>query len=186
MSVKVTKTNLPGLLVIEPKVFQDPRGFFLETHNIEKYVGEGVSKPFVQDNISRSGRGVLRGLHYQLEHPQAKLVSVIRGAVFDVAVDIRRESPTFGQWLGFELSDKNHRQLFIPEGFAHGFAVLSEEADFLYKCSDYYYPQSEFGIRWNDPDINIQWQTSEPVLSSKDQLYPLLREIAPEHLPIYS
>ena len=184
--MKVTCTKLPGLLIIEPQVYQDSRGFFLETHHLQNYTASGIPKLFVQDNISRSVKGVLRGLHYQLAHPQAKLVSVIRGAVLDVVVDIRRGSPTFGQWLGLELSDKNHLQLLIPEGFAHGFSVLSEEADFLYKCSDYYYPQSEFGIRWDDPHINIHWQNSQPVLSEKDKAYPLLNEIALEHLPIYA
>ncbi|HVV68957.1 MAG TPA: dTDP-4-dehydrorhamnose 3,5-epimerase [Gammaproteobacteria bacterium] len=175
--------KLPGLLLIEPQVFKDPRGFFLETHNLRNYLAKGISTSFVQDNISRSVKGVLRGLHYQLEHPQAKLVSVIRGAVLDVVVDIRRGSPTFGQWQGVELSDENHLQLFIPEGFAHGFSVLSEEVDFLYKCSDYYHPESEFGIRWDDPNINISWQNSEPILSQKDKAYPLLSEVVPEHLP---
>jgi dTDP-4-dehydrorhamnose 3,5-epimerase len=181
--MKVSTTKLQGLLLIEPAIYQDQRGFFFESHHLQKYTDQAITKTFVQDNISRSSQNVLRGLHYQRDHPQAKLVTVIRGAVFDVAVDIRKGSPTFGQWLGFELSDANHRQLFIPEGFAHGFCVLSEAADFLYKCSDYYHPQSEFGIRWDDPDINISWQNSQPILSDKDRGYPLLREIAQENLP---
>jgi dTDP-4-dehydrorhamnose 3,5-epimerase len=181
--VQVYKTKLPGLLIIEPKVYKDSRGFFFETFYESKYKAGGINKPFVQDNISRSTRNVLRGLHYQLERPQAKLVSVFRGAVFDVAVDIRKGSPTFGQWEGLELSDKNNLQLFIPEGFAHGFCVLSDEADFFYKCTDYYHPESEHGILWNDPDLAISWKIADPILSEKDKKYKRLKDVLPEVLP---
>jgi dTDP-4-dehydrorhamnose 3,5-epimerase len=183
--MKVSETALPGVLLLEPKVYGDSRGFFLETYRRTHYQEAGIQRDFVQDNISRSGRGVLRGLHFQLEKPQAKLVSVIRGAVFDVAVDVRHGSPTFGQWVGFELSDQNHRQLFIPEGFAHGFEVLSEEADFFYKCSDYYHPTSEFGVCWNDATINIPWHTKQPIISAKDSAYPSLMELSAQQLPRY-
>lgn len=183
--MKVSETALPGVLLLEPKVYGDSRGFFLETYQHAKYQEMGISKLFVQDNVSRSQRGVLRGLHFQLEKPQAKLVSVFRGAVFDVAVDVRHGSPTFGQWVGFELSDQNHRQLYIPEGFAHGFEVLSDEADFFYKCSDYYHPAAEFGVCWNDPAIGIQWETTQPIISDKDSVYPLLAQLSTEQLPRY-
>jgi len=183
--MNIRETALPGVLIIEPKVYGDSRGFFFETFQSEKYQNLGLKKPFVQDNISRSQKGVLRGLHYQLEQPQAKLVSVFRGTVFDVAVDIRDGSPHFGQWVGVELSDVNHRQLFIPEGFAHGFLVLSEEADFFYKCTDYYHPASEFGVKWDDPKVGINWQITDPLVSDKDALYPPLSEILPHQLPHY-
>jgi dTDP-4-dehydrorhamnose 3,5-epimerase len=168
--VKVTPTAIPGLLVLEPRVFGDARGFFLESYN-EKVFREatGIQVPFVQDNHSRSGRGVLRGLHYQLEQTQGKLVRVVRGSVFDVAVDIRRSSPSFGQWVGMELSEENQRQFWIPPGFAHGFMVLSESADFLYKSTNYYAPQHERCIAWDDPDIGIAWPAGiAPLLSEKD------------------
>jgi dTDP-4-dehydrorhamnose 3,5-epimerase len=168
--VKVTPTAIPGLLVLEPRVFGDARGFFLESYN-EKVFREatGIEVPFVQDNHSRSGRGVLRGLHYQLEQTQGKLVRVVRGSVFDVAVDIRRSSPSFGQWVGMELSEENQRQFWIPPGFAHGFMVLSESADFLYKSTNYYAPQHERCIAWDDPDIGIAWPAGiAPLLSEKD------------------
>ena len=169
--MKVTRTAIPEVLVLEPKVFGDARGFFLESFN-EKVFREatGVAAPFVQDNHSRSARGVLRGLHYQLKQPQGKLVRVVRGAVFDVAVDVRRSSPTFGRWVGVELAEDNHCQLWVPAGFAHGFVVLSESADFLYKTTDYYAPEHERCIAWNDPAIGIEWPRGlEPTLSDKDR-----------------
>jgi len=169
--MKATSTAIPDVLVIEPKVFGDARGFFFESFNQKAFEdATGVATPFVQDNHSRSSRGVLRGLHYQIQQPQGKLVRVVRGAVFDVAVDIRRSSPTFGQWVGAELSEDNHRQLWVPPGFAHGFLVLSEMADFLYKTTDYYAPQHERCILWSDQAIGIEWPHlgMTPVLSSKD------------------
>lgn len=171
--MKVTATAIPDVLIIEPKVFGDARGFFLESFNQSAFneaVGHDVS--FVQDNHSRSGKGVLRGLHYQLPpHAQGKLTRVVRGAVFDVVVDIRKKSPTFGQWVGVELSENNHLQLWMPPGFAHGFKVLSEEADFLYKTTDYYAPTHDRCISWNDPKIAIDWPStsSPPELSEKDR-----------------
>jgi len=177
----IRQTPLAGVLHIEPKVFGDARGFFVETYREQHFMEFGVPA-FVQDNHSRSMHGVLRGLHYQLRQPQGKLVMVARGAVFDVAVDIRKGSPTFGQWYGAVLSDENHHQLFIPPGFAHGFCVLSADADFLYKCTDYYAPQSERAIIWNDPDIGIDWPLPEPRLSAKDSRAPRLRDVLPEDL----
>lgn len=171
--MKVTPTAIPGVLVIEPRVFGDGRGFFFESFNQRVFEeSTGVSTAFVQDNQSRSSRGVLRGMHYQLHRPQGKLVRVVRGAVFDVAVDVRRSSPNFGQWIGVELSEDNHRQLWVPPGFAHGFLVLSETADFLYKTTEYYAPLFERCIAWNDADIGINWPDAGvgPSLSAKDQL----------------
>lgn len=181
----VIETQLPDVLLIEPKVYGDHRGFFLETYHEARYHDAGISITFVQDNHSRSRRGVLRGLHYQLERPQGKLVWVMRGQVFDVAVDIRRGSPNFGRWTGVILDDINRRQLYVPPGFAHGFLVLSEEVDFVYKCTDYYHPQSENGIAWNDPDIGIEWPDLDVVLSEKDRANPRLADQAPEKLPVY-
>ena len=175
--MKITTTALPGVLIIEPKAFGDARGFFLETFQSERYAKAGITLPFVQDNHSRSQRGVLRGLHLQSNRPQGKLVSVSRGSVFDVAVDIDPQSATFGQYVGVELSDDNHLQLWIPPGYAHGFCVLSEVADFQYKCTDFYYPEDEAGIIWNDPDVNIAWPSDSPLLSLKDQQLPRLREL---------
>ena len=171
MSCQVSPTHIPDVLIIEPKVFGDSRGFFFESFNAKNFASAtGLSVSFVQDNYSRSAKGVLRGLHYQVEQTQGKLVQVSQGAVFDVAVDIRKSSPTFGQWVGCELSDANHRQLWIPPGFAHGFMVLSESADFLYKTTDYYAPQHERCIAWNDPSIGIDWPSDiTPLLSAKDQ-----------------
>ncbi|HHK60620.1 MAG TPA: dTDP-4-dehydrorhamnose 3,5-epimerase [Desulfobacterales bacterium] len=183
--MKVIPTDLPGVVLLEPKVFGDHRGFFLETFQQERYRQAGVDLPFVQDNHSRSRRGVLRGLHFQLRHPQGKLVQVMRGEVFDVAVDIRRGSPTFGRWFGAVLSDENHRQLYIPPGFAHGFCVLSEEVDFFYKCTEYYHPEDEDGVFWRDPAIGIDWPIAEPLLSERDASLPLLADMAPERLPVY-
>ncbi len=167
--MKITALRIPDVLLIEPAVFGDARGFFQETWNARKFADQGLDLSFVQDNHSRSSRNVLRGLHYQLRQPQGKLVRVVTGAVFDVAVDIRRGSPTFGQWVGAELSEENHRQLYIPPGFAHGFCVLSERADFLYKCTDFYNPQDEHGLLWNDPDIGIDWPGGEFLVSDKDR-----------------
>lgn len=171
MSYQVNPTNIPDILMIEPKVFGDSRGFFFESFNAKNFASAtGLSVSFVQDNYSRSAKGVLRGLHYQVEQTQGKLVQVSQGAVFDAAVDIRKSSPTFGQWVGCELSEANHRQLWIPPGFAHGFMVLSESADFLYKNTDYYAPQHERCIAWNDPSIGIVWPSGiTPLLSAKDQ-----------------
>ncbi len=169
--MKATPTAIPDVLMFEPRVFGDARGFFFESFN-QKAFGEasGLDVSFVQDNHSRSARGVLRGLHYQVQQPQGKLVRVVRGAVFDVSVDIRRGSPTFGSWVGAELSEDNQRQLWVPPGFAHGFQVLTDSADFLYKTTDYYAPEHERCIAWNDPSIGIQWPTGlQPLLSTKDQ-----------------
>ena len=169
--MNVVQTAIPGVFIIEPRVFGDARGFFLEIYNARGFrQATGLSVDFVQENHSRSRRGVLRGLHYQLQQAQGKLVSVVCGAVFDVAVDIRRSSPGFGQWLGVELSEDNHRQLWLPPGIAHGFLVLSERVDVLYKTTDYYAPEHERVLLWNDPDIQIEWPLAdEPLLSPKDQ-----------------
>ncbi|BCR24081.1 dTDP-4-dehydrorhamnose 3,5-epimerase [Aquipseudomonas alcaligenes] len=175
--MKVIETQLAGVLIVEPKVFGDHRGFFLETFQVERYRDAGIGMSFVQDNHSRSQRGVLRGLHFQRTRPQGKLVGVSRGAVYDVAVDINPDSPTCGQYVGVELNDENHRQLWVPPGYAHGFCVLSEVADFQYKCTDYYQPEDEGGLLWNDPDVGIPWPVAEPQLSAKDQLNPRLRDL---------
>ena len=178
IQMKITPTAIPEVLIIEPKVFGDARGFFFESFNQKAFasaVGQDVQ--FVQDNHSRSAKGVLRGLHYQIQQPQGKLVRVVRGAVFDVAVDIRKGSATFGKWEGMELSEDNHKQLWVPPGFAHGFVVLSELADFLYKTTDYYAPEHERCIAWNAPDIGIEWPlTTQPCLSTKDQQGLALRD----------
>ena len=175
--MKVVETALPGVLIIEPKAFGDHRGFFLETFQVERYREAGITLPFVQDNHSRSQRGVLRGLHFQRTRPQGKLVSVSRGAVYDVAVDIDPASATYGQFVGVELNDDNHRQMWIPPGYAHGFCVLSEVADFQYKCTDFYFPADEGGLLWNDPDVGIPWPITEPQLSAKDIDNPRLRDL---------
>ncbi|MDP9510603.1 dTDP-4-dehydrorhamnose 3,5-epimerase [Pseudomonas protegens] len=176
--MKVIPTDLPGVLIIEPKVFGDERGFFYESFNAKAFAdATGLNQPFVQDNHSRSARNVLRGLHYQIEHSQGKLVRVIAGEVLDVAVDIRRGSPNFGRWASVRLSAENNRQLWIPEGFAHGFVVLSDFAEFLYKTTDYYTPSAERCIRWDDPTLAIDWQLQEPpALSAKDQNGKSLKE----------
>lgn len=184
--MKVLESDLPGVLILEPVVYGDHRGFFLETYREQRYREVGIRETFVQDNHSRSRQGVLRGLHYQLRHPQGKLVSVMRGHIYDVVVDIRRGSPSFGQWLGVELSDENHRQLYVPPGFAHGFCVLSEVTDFIYKCTDIYRPEDEYGVRWDDPELAISWPTDDtPRLSEKDLALPLLSEVAIDLLPVY-
>lgn len=176
--MKVTATAIPDVLLIEPKVFGDARGFFFESFNQRAFnEATGLDLQFVQDNHSRSAQGVLRGLHYQLQQPQGKLVRVVRGSVFDVAVDLRKRSPTFGQWVGVELSEDNHRQLWVPPGFGHGFVVTSPSADFLYKTTDYYAPEHERCVIWNDADIGIRWPLDvEPVLSNKDRLGLALRD----------
>lgn len=186
--MNIQETSLPGVFVLEPKVFHDPRGFFVETFRDNWLRDVGVNVKFVQGNHSRSRRGILRGLHYQMQQTQGKLVRVSRGKVFDVAVDVRRGSASFGQWVGVELDDQSHRMLYVPPGFAHGFIVVSEEADFLYQCTDYYHPQSEQGICWNDPDIGIQWPDvqMEPLVSAKDAQYPRLTEQLADRLPAYS
>lgn len=185
MSIKYTETDLPGVLLIDPEVFSDSRGFFMETFHQKKYAEAGIDHAFIQDNYSHSTRGTLRGLHYQLKHPQGKLVYVITGEIYDVAVDIRRGSPGFGKWVGQYLSDKNRRQIFVPEGFAHGFCVLSETADVLYKTTDLYNPDDEYGVLWSDPTIGIDWPVEMPVVSDKDKQFPGLREAPETHLPIY-
>jgi dTDP-4-dehydrorhamnose 3,5-epimerase len=181
--MRLLPTDHPELLLIEPDLHRDARGFFLESYHARRYAELGIPGSFVQDNHSRSGRAVLRGLHFQLQHPQGKLISVVSGRVFDVAVDIRRGSPYFGRWFGVELSGENHYQLYIPPGFAHGFCVLSEQVDFLYKCTDYYTPGDEYGIAWNDPVLAIAWPGRDYLLSDKDRGYPVLAEA--EHLPEY-
>lgn len=169
--MKFIETSIPAVKILEPKVFGDERGFFFESFRADEFAEKCTPKPFVQDNHSSSRQGILRGLHYQLVQPQGKLVRVVRGAVFDVAVDVRRASPTFGQWVGVELSAENKRQLWVPEGFAHGFYVLSEMAEFVYKCTDYYNPSSERSLRWDDPTVAVDWPLvngEEPSLSAKD------------------
>lgn len=180
--MRVTATPLDGVIIVEPKVFGDQRGFFMETYHENRYKDAGISISFVQDNISFSVQGTLRGLHFQHPHGQAKLVQVLQGEIFDVAVDIRHGSPDFGRWTGVTLSADNRRQLYIPRGFAHGFCVLSETALFSYKCSDFYVPEAEGGICWNDPDLGIEWPVTNPILSDRDRTYPKLKEIAVDRL----
>ena len=181
--MKVTALDIPGALLIEPAVFRDHRGLFCETYHAQRYAEAGLIDGFVQDNFSRSVRGTLRGLHYQEPHPQGKLVMVLEGAVFDVIVDIRKGSPMFGKWQGFDLSSENHRQLYAPPGCAHGFCVTSEWAVVLYKCTDFYSPKAERGIIWNDPALAISWPITTPLLSAKDQAYGTLATEA--QLPVY-
>ena len=178
MPYTVTKTAIPEVLVLEPKVFGDARGFFFESFNARDFAeGTGLDVSFVQDNHSKSAKGVLRGLHYQIQHPQGKLVRVVQGEVFDVVVDLRRSSPTFGRWSGVHLSAENHRQLWVPPGFAHGFVVLSDSAEFLYKTTDYWYPEHERSLLWNDAEIGIDWPIDfEPQLAAKDQAGKALDE----------
>lgn len=175
--MNVITTALPGVVIIEPKVFGDARGFFVETYQDKRYKEAGISLDFVQDNHSRSSYGVLRGLHFQKTRPQGKLVRVTSGRVWDVAADINPASPTFKQWVGVELTGDNQRQFYVPPGYAHGFVVLSETADFLYKVTDYYDPTDEGAVVWNDPDLNIDWHISEPKLSAKDAAAPTLRQL---------
>ena len=182
--MNVIETNLPGAFVIEPQVFGDERGYFFETHSLQRYADHGMTVPFVQDNESFSRQGILRGLHYQLKQPQGKLVRVSQGEVYDVALDIRVGSPTFGQWYGIRLSGENKRQFYVPPGFAHGFCVLSETATFVYKCTDYYAPGDEYGILWNDEALNIDWPLEQdPLLSEKDAVLPCLQDVDPQMLP---
>ena len=192
--MNVIETELPGVLLIEPKVFGDARGWFTETFHADRYRDHGVALsregnqqgvPFVQDNLSRSSRGILRGMHLQQPNPQGKLVWVPDGAVFDVALDVRVGSPTFGKWVGFELSGENHRQLWIPPGFAHGFVVTSETCLFAYKCTTLYAPADEVGVAWNDPDIGIEWPTLDVHLSAKDKVHPRLADIDHARLPVF-
>jgi dTDP-4-dehydrorhamnose 3,5-epimerase len=183
--MKILPSSLPEILIIEPSVFQDERGFFMETYQQRRYTEAGIESIFVQDNLSRSVHGTLRGLHYQVKHAQAKLIQVIEGTIFDVALDIRRGSPYFGQWTSAHLSDENKRQLFLPEGFAHGFCVLSESAQVVYKCTDFYAAEDEGGVLWSDPTLAIAWPISEPLLSEKDSQLPCLADIPSERLPVY-
>ena len=183
--MKVTETGLPGCLVLEPRVFGDERGFFYESFNRDKLAEAGLSMQFVQGNVSRSTKGVLRGLHYQWPKPQGKLVSVLEGEAWDVAVDIRRDSPTFGRWEGVLLSADNKRHFWIPEGFAHGFVVLSEQALFTYLCTDTYDPTADAGIRWDDRELAIDWPTARPLLSDRDTRLPTLAELPRERLPAF-
>jgi len=182
--MKTMTTPLQGLIIIEPQVFGDNRGYFLETHHQQRYRNDGIDRVFVQDNLSYSVKGTLRGLHFQITRPQAKLVQVVTGEVFDVAVDIRPQSATFGQWFGTCLSEKNKRQLFIPEGFAHGFCVLSDSAHFYYKCSNYYDSGDERGILWSDPAIGIDWPIKDPVLSAKDGRFGSLSDFTAKQLQL--
>ncbi|WP_375760000.1 dTDP-4-dehydrorhamnose 3,5-epimerase [Corallococcus exercitus] len=181
--MKVQTTELPGVLLLEPRVFGDSRGFFVETFHAQRYQDAGIPSAFVQDNLSRSVRGTLRGLHFQEPNGQGKLVQVLAGAVWDVVVDVRKGSPTFGRWMGAELSSGNKWQLWIPPGFAHGFCVLSDSADFFYKCTAPYAPESERSVAWDDPDLAIPWPVKEPLLSVKDQRAPRLRDA--QVLPSY-
>ena len=183
--MKILPSSLPEILIIEPSVFQDERGFFMETYQQRRYTEAGIESIFVQDNLSCSIRGTLRGLHYQVKQAQAKLIQVIEGAILDVALDIRRGSPNFGQWTSAHLSDENKRQLFLPQGFAHGFCVLSESAQVVYKCTDFYAAEDEGGVLWSDPTLAIAWPISEPLLSEKDSQLPCLADIPSERLPVY-
>lgn len=182
--MRVTRLNISGAFLIEPDVYRDPRGVFLETYHQRRYEEAGIPGPFVQDNYSWSVRDTLRGLHYQEPNAQGKLVMVAEGAVFDVVVDIRKGSPSFGQWYGAELTADNRRQVYVPPGCAHGFCVTSETAAFLYKCTDYYSPKDERGILWNDPALGIRWPVIKPILSAKDQAYRPLAQMEME-LPLY-
>ena len=183
--MKITELNLPGVLLVEPRVFGDSRGYFLESWQLGRYAEAGISGPFVQDNLSYSRYGVLRGLHFQKPNTQGKLVHVLAGSVFDVAVDIRYGSPHFGKWAGATLSSENHHQLYVPQGFAHGFCVTSETALFAYKCTDTYNADAESSILWSDPGIGIEWPVDAPILSTKDTGAPRLDEFAADALPSY-
>lgn len=185
MALVSRSTRLPEVLLIDLANVGDRRGFFMELYQDEKYREAGIELPFVQDNLSRSCRGTLRGLHYQSPFAQGKLVTVIAGEIFDVAVDIRRGSPRFGQWVGERLSADNHRQLYVPPGFAHGFYVISESADVYYKCTDRYHPEADRGVLWSDPGMGIAWPADQPVLSAKDAAQPSLAEVPPALLPVY-
>lgn len=179
----IRETSLPGVLLVEPKVFGDARGYFLETYRQDAFAEAGMPREFVQDNESFSGHGILRGLHYQWPKPQGKLIRVLRGAIYDVAVDIRQDSPNFGKWVGVELSAENKHQLWVPAGFAHGFCVTSDDAIVVYKCSDYYAPDCEHTLLWNDPAVGVEWPIADPLLSAKDVAGLPLAEIAKANLP---
>ena len=183
--MNVEQTRLPGVVILNPRVHRDPRGFFMETWNRERYAESGLPSTFVQDNLSQSRRGVLRGLHYQHPGAQGKLLQVLHGEIYDVAVDIRRGSPTFGRWVGVVLSSDNQRQIYVPEGFAHGFVVTSDSALFSYKCTNPYRPQSEGTLLWNDPDLGIDWPIAEPILSPKDLVGVPLKDIPADRLPVF-
>lgn len=181
--MKVIQTDIPDVIIIEPRVYRDQRGHFLEVYQEKKYQDAGIAARFVQDNLSFSVKNVVRGMHYQITRPQAKLVQAVSGTIFDVAVDLRTHSPTFKKWVGVVLSEENLRQLFIPEGFAHGFRVLSETAHFHYKCTDFYHGDDEGGFLWSDPHVGIEWDVENPVVSDRDSVLPLLEEIPEERLP---
>jgi dTDP-4-dehydrorhamnose 3,5-epimerase len=181
--MRVTETSLPGVLLIEPVVHRDGRGFFIETYHADRYREHGIAAPFVQDNHSRSVQGTLRGLHLQVQRPQGKLIHVIEGEIFDVAVDVRRGSPAFGRWVSVNLTADNFRQVYVPPGFAHGFCVISPIAQVVYKCTEVYDPASEIGVAWNDPAIGIAWPTREPRLSARDSTHPALAELH-DRLPV--
>lgn len=183
--MRLIETDLPGCVVVEPQVFGDDRGYFFESFNLDRLAPHGIAPRFVQGNVSSSRRGVLRGLHYQWPNPQGKYVSVIEGEVWDVAVDIRRGSPTFGRWTAVVLSGENRRHFWIPEGFAHGFVTLSERAVFTYLCTATYDPKADAAIRWDDPSLAIDWPVAEPSLSGKDASAPLLADVSPERLPVF-
>lgn len=185
MPINFIKAPIPGVWIIEPEVFEDSRGFFKETFHRDKYREIGMTRAFVQDNHSHSRKGVLRGLHYQLHRPQDKLVFVTSGEIFDVVVDIRRGSPSFASWFGIRLTAESHRQMLVPRGFAHGFCVLSDRADVIYKCTDLYAPEDEYGIHWADPDIGAAWPARHPILSDKDEALPRLARIPALQLPVY-
>lgn len=184
--MNVIPTEIPGVIIVQPKAFGDARGWFMESWHVERYAAAGIPWPMVQDNQAYSTRGILRGLHVQWPHPQGKLVQVLSGEVFDVAVDIRRGSPWFGRWVGVTLSAENRRQFWVPPGFAHGYIVTGPQALFSYKCTDYYHPETEFAVRWDDPDLGIAWpRVDDPLLSGKDRRAMRLRDIPPERLPVY-
>ena len=174
--MKVEKTSIRGVHILKPNVFRDKRGFFLESYNRKVFREAGINEEFVQDNHSRSLKGVVRGLHFQLKNPQGKLVRVIQGEILDVVVDIRRESATYKKWISVQLDNKNMQQIWIPAGMAHGFSVLSETAEIVYKTTDFYHPEDEAGIHWNDPELNIDWKITSPIVSNKDENLPLLQE----------
>jgi dTDP-4-dehydrorhamnose 3,5-epimerase len=184
-SLQKNELSIPGVWELRPKVFHDPRGFFMETYHQEEFANLGITDSFVQDNHSSSVRGTIRGLHYQVQHPQAKLCRVVEGEVFDVAVDIRIGSPYFGQWTSTVLSAGEQNQIYIPRGFAHGYLALSERVQFLYKCSDFYHPEDERGILWSDPQISISWDIANPIVSEKDSRFTTLSETPKEFLPLY-
>jgi dTDP-4-dehydrorhamnose 3,5-epimerase len=185
MAINIIPSKLPGVVIIEPPSYSDHRGFFMETYHKKEYEAAGLKKFFVQDNLSHSRQHVLRGLHYQLRHPQGKLIYVVSGEIFDVAVDIRKCSPTFCKWEGVALSSENKKQIYIPEGFAHGFVVLSETATVAYKCTALYAPGDEYGIFWNDPAIGIQWPVDKPILSEKDNRNPRVGDMPETDLPLF-